>query len=354
MAIVTISRGTMSGGRALAECLARALSAPCIGREIVVEAAARLGVSDTLLREKIETSPGLFERFSSERRTYVLAVQSALAAHAAAGHLVYHGQAGHLLLRGLPGVLRVRLIAPLASRVRAIAEEGRMPAADAAERIRRLDVERARWTRAMYGVDVSDPSLYDLVINLETITVSTACAAIQGILQRPEYHVDDEVLGKLREFAASCRTQLEAHQAARGSPAMPSRTRVLVFDDDPEHASGMAMKLHGRKYAATSVSARHDALRRAGTESFDVILLSLELGVNDGLSVLREIRALDRNVQVVVLAGHGTVASAIEGMQIGAADVLPKPVELESLCRAIDAAAETTRINRSQSGRVEG
>ncbi len=344
----------MSGGQALAQCLSRALSAPCIGREILVEAAARLGVTQSLLREKIETSPGFFERFSSERGTYVLAVQAALAAHAASGHLVYHGQAGHLLLRGLPCVLRVRLIAPLDKRVRAVVDERRVSPDEAMAHIRRLDGERARWTRAMYGVDVADSALYDLVINLENITSSTACAAILGVLARPEYQVDDEALSTIRAFAASCRAELEAHQSLRAASAAV-RTRVLVVDGDAAAATALAEKLHGSKYATATASSPSAALRRAGTESFDVIVLDLdgEQGEGRGLELLREIRALDRHVQVLVTAGRGTVASAIEGMQIGAADFLQKPVELDVLCRAIDAAAQATRNNRSQGGSVE-
>ena len=59
MSIITISRGTLSGGRAVAECLAEMLGYPCIGREILQEAAKRLGVSeDNVLDGRFETPPG--------------------------------------------------------------------------------------------------------------------------------------------------------------------------------------------------------------------------------------------------------------------------------------------------------
>ena len=62
--------------------------------------------------------------------------------------------------------------------------------------------------------------------------------------------------------------------------------------------------------------------------------------------MLREIRRFDPDLQVVVLTGHGTVASGIEGMQIGAADFLQKPADFDVLCMAVQAAAETTRTRR--------
>ncbi len=83
MPIITISRGTMSGGKALAECVAAELGCSCIAREVLLEGAAKLGVPEELLRERMERSPGLWERLTAERRTYVLACQSALAEHAA-------------------------------------------------------------------------------------------------------------------------------------------------------------------------------------------------------------------------------------------------------------------------------
>ncbi len=91
MPLIIISRGSMSGGQALAECLAGALGSPCVGREIVVEAAARLGVPQQLLSEKLEKGPSFWQRLTMERRLYVAAVQAALAEHAARGDLIYHG-----------------------------------------------------------------------------------------------------------------------------------------------------------------------------------------------------------------------------------------------------------------------
>ena len=120
MAIIAISRGTKSGGQALAECLAEELGYPLLGREVAQEAAAGLGVSPDELRARWEVAPKLWERFSSARRLYLAAVQASLAEHAIEGNLVYHGLAGQLLLRNAPTVLRVRLIASMETRIRAL------------------------------------------------------------------------------------------------------------------------------------------------------------------------------------------------------------------------------------------
>jgi len=218
MPIVTISRGSMSGGKALAECLSRALGSPCIGREIVVEAAAKVGVPEQVLAKKIEKGPGLWERLTLERRIYAVAVQAALAEHIEKGDLVYHGLAGHLLLKGLPAVLRVRLIASLEVRIRAAMEREGLTRETAEHSIREADENRARWTRFMYGVDVLDPQLYDLVINLERMSVGSACATVVQAAKQPEFVVNESVRQRLTSFVLACRVKvaLATHPGSRG------------------------------------------------------------------------------------------------------------------------------------------
>jgi cytidylate kinase len=167
MAIISICRGTMSGGAAMAECLAKRLHYPLVAREVVQDAASDLGVSDADLSRGMERTPRLWNRQSSERRLYIAAVQAALAEHVADGDLIYHGRAGQVLLAGLPGVLRVRLIAPIEARVRTLMEGEGMDSASAEQYIRHVDGVRARWVKMMYGEDIEDPFLYNMVINLK-------------------------------------------------------------------------------------------------------------------------------------------------------------------------------------------
>jgi cytidylate kinase len=209
VAIITISRGTLSGGRATAECLADALKYPCVGREILQEAARKLGASEEDLSGKLEAPPSLWARLTQERKKYLLAVQTALAEQCTTGELVYHGLAGQFLLRDLPCVLTVRLIAPLEMRVQALMDaHHRMTSKAAEEFIHNVDEDRRRWVKLMYQADVEDPSLYDLTINLQAVSLETACEVIKEAAAQPQYEVTDEVKRRLGEFAAQCREQL--------------------------------------------------------------------------------------------------------------------------------------------------
>lgn len=209
MAIITISRGSLSGGRALAECLSSRLGYPSVGREVLQEAAEALGASEEAFRGKFETTPGLWSRITKAREKYVLAVQTSLAEWCTRGNLVYHGLSGHHLLKGLPGILKIRLIASMEARVKALLEtHPQMTAAQAQDFIKDVDQDRARWVRVMYDADVSDTSLYDLTIHLQRHTIESACETIVTAAAQSRFQITDEVEAEIFAFAAACRDRL--------------------------------------------------------------------------------------------------------------------------------------------------
>ncbi|MGD8697780.1 MAG: cytidylate kinase-like family protein [Gemmatimonadales bacterium] len=209
MPIITISRGTLSGGRKTAECLAGMLGYPSLGREILQEAARKVGVPVEDLTGKLEAPPSLFARLTQERKNYLLAVQTVLAEHCTTGDLIYHGLSGQFLLKDLPGVLKVRLVAPLEMRVQALTSAHHGMTSKAAEDfIRNVDEERRRWVRMMYGAEVEDTSHYDITVNLAWISIETACVIIAEAANQPQYAVTKDVKKRLEEFATVCREQL--------------------------------------------------------------------------------------------------------------------------------------------------
>ncbi len=221
MPIITISRGFPAGCQAVAETVAASLGCPCIGREILVEAAAKLGVSQDLLSKRIEDSPSLWERLIRQRHDYIIALQAALAEHVASGDLVYHSYAGHLLLKELPCVLRVRIVAPLEVRIREAMQSENLTRELAELSIRRYDEVRGRWTRTIYGVDWADPTLYGIVLSLEHLSVAEASECIVRLARHPRFAITEELRKKLLDFRLATRVRL----ALANSP--PTRDLAL-------------------------------------------------------------------------------------------------------------------------------
>jgi cytidylate kinase len=215
MPIVTISRGSASGGLALAEGLAQRLGYALVSREDIIEQASRFGASEGELQEALLKPVRLRDRFGHARRRYLAFVQEALCQRARDGHIIYHGNAGHLLLVGISHVLRVRLIAPTAYRIAAVMERQRLSREEAFRYIEQKDRQREDWTRFLYGVNWLDPSLYDLTVNLQTLTVEGAVELVAAAAQRTEFQPTDESRRAMADLllASRVRAALAADRA---------------------------------------------------------------------------------------------------------------------------------------------
>lgn len=193
MAIITISRGSFSGGQRLADCVAEKLGYRCISREVLVEASKRYGVEEEYLYKALKDKPGILERLSLERVHYLAYIRAALIKEAKDNSLVYHGLAGHLLLRGVPYVLRIKVIANMEFRIKAAMNLHSYNREEAIQYINKVDDERAKWTRFLYHVDWNDSSLYDFVINLDRLSLTAACDIICCMANMGEYETTSEL-----------------------------------------------------------------------------------------------------------------------------------------------------------------
>ena len=123
--------------------------------------------------------------------------------------------------------------------------------------------------------------------------------------------------------------------------------RVLVVDDERDFATAIVERLAVRGFLASAVFGGPQALEAVTGIKYDAIVLDLKMPGMDGLQTLQAIRQLEPDIPVIVLTGHGTVAAGIGGMQLGAADFLQKPVAIEKLCSALEAAVEQARTSRN-------
>lgn len=210
MSVITVSRGSFSGGKMIAERVAESLEYRCVDRDVIVEKAAAFGVSQDVLRDALEKPPTFLERFQHKKYQYVTLIQAALTEEVKTGRTVYHGNAGHLLLRGGGPVFRTRIIAPLEFRITMARERLHFDRDEAIEHIYKMDQARQKWTQYLYGVDWRDPSLYDLVINLENMTVEDASEAIIHLVKRQRcFEFDDRCREMMEDLALASRVKAD-------------------------------------------------------------------------------------------------------------------------------------------------
>jgi DNA-binding NtrC family response regulator len=115
-------------------------------------------------------------------------------------------------------------------------------------------------------------------------------------------------------------------------------TRVMIVDDEKEFTETLSERLRIREYNVTESLSGKDALEKIRGYNFDVIILDVAMPGLNGVETLREIKKIKPLTEVIMLTGHATVESAIEGMKLGAYDYLLKPCETEELIAKIDKA----------------
>ena len=114
--------------------------------------------------------------------------------------------------------------------------------------------------------------------------------------------------------------------------------RVLLVDDEEEFVETLAQRLEVRDFDVITAFNGADGLERLENEDVDLVILDLQMPGEDGISVLRKIKESKPLVEVIMLTGHATVETAIEGMKLGAFDFLIKPTETEELVEKINRA----------------
>jgi len=203
MPIITISRGSFSGGKMLAESLAKRLGYRCIDRDQIIQKAAVWGVSQDDLRTAIERPPTFLGQSQHTKYLYLAFIQAALTEEVRTGNTIYHGLAGHLLLGKGPHVLRTRIIAPMEFRIGRLQDRLKCNRHDAMVYIEKMDEDRRKWTRFLYGVDWRDASLYDLVLNLEHMSLEEACDVISSTSQLKYFECTPKIQRTMNDLATA-------------------------------------------------------------------------------------------------------------------------------------------------------
>ncbi len=112
--------------------------------------------------------------------------------------------------------------------------------------------------------------------------------------------------------------------------------KVLVVDDEIDFLETIVKRLEKKGLDTVGVTSGEDAVIKIKEKHFDVILLDIKMpGGMDGLDTLREIKSRQPLAEVILLTGHGSVESSVEGMKMGAFDYVLKPARFEELCEKI-------------------
>ncbi|MBU0985866.1 MAG: response regulator [Proteobacteria bacterium] len=115
-------------------------------------------------------------------------------------------------------------------------------------------------------------------------------------------------------------------------------TRILIVDDEKDFVEMLSLRLAEVGEKTTPAYSGKECLKVLAQQEIDVVILDIKMPGMDGIETLKEIKKNFPLVEVIMLTGHGTTQTAVEGMKLGAFDYLLKPAEFSDLSAKLEAA----------------
>ena len=128
---------------------------------------------------------------------------------------------------------------------------------------------------------------------------------------------------------------------------------ILIIDDEKDFVEMLSLRLEGAGHRVRSAFDGDAGLAALETAECDVVILDIRMPGKDGITVLKAIKTAHPVVEVILLTGHGTIDTAVEGLKSGAFDYVQKPADFEDLLGKLEAARDRkaeheTRIRRAE------
>jgi DNA-binding NtrC family response regulator len=128
-----------------------------------------------------------------------------------------------------------------------------------------------------------------------------------------------------------------------------SLANILLVDDEVPFVETMTKRLKKRGFDILSAHTGQEALDRLSrNHGIEVVILDVKMPGMDGIQALEEIKRRFPITEVIMLTGHATIESAIEGMRLGAFDYLMKPCDMEQLVSKVETAARRRRSHEEK------
>ena len=120
-----------------------------------------------------------------------------------------------------------------------------------------------------------------------------------------------------------------------------NKPKILLVDDEEEFVKTLAERLQLRGFEVQVAFDGERALHLVESQPPQLVVLDLIMPGIGGLDVLKQIKALNREIPVILLTGHGSTSEGIDGMQLGAFDYLMKPINIEVLIKKMEEATRS-------------
>jgi len=205
MSVVVISSDSFCRGDEIAARVAVDLGYDALGSEIEAAASADFGVPLEKLRQALGSSSSYSTRPSRARKRRIAYFQASLISALSRGDVLYHGEIGHMFVARVSHVLKVKVTADLQDRVARRMEMEKLPETRARDLLLKEGGRRRKWGAEVLGVDATDASIFDLIINLTQIGVDSACNTIAQTARDVQFRPVTYSIRTMRDHELACR-----------------------------------------------------------------------------------------------------------------------------------------------------
>lgn len=122
------------------------------------------------------------------------------------------------------------------------------------------------------------------------------------------------------------------------------KSKILIIDDEIDICTSLTFALEDKYHVKSTINPK-EALNMLVKESYNLVLLDLKIGMVDGINILKEIKNIDKSIQVIIMTAYGSIMSSVDAIKKGAYTYLTKPLDLGELDGSIEQALEYQRLN---------
>jgi two-component system, OmpR family, response regulator CpxR len=398
------------GDAAVKEVLSRTGFKLITDHDLVAAAVQLSDLSEQTISRALSPKSSIFDKFTHEREHSLAYLRLAMARIATEQNLLVTGRLCHLLPREFTHFLKVCIIGDLKFRLSVAAGEQGLPEREALKLIGKMDAELAQWITTLSGAnDPWNPMLYDILIPMEETSVDKVAGVIEDGLTKDAIKPTDESRQAVADFLLAAESTValakEGHDvevtARNGSVIVTinknvlmlnrltdeieaivgtrpevagvevkvgkavsnadtyrkydfkTPSKILLVDDEREFVQTLSERLILRDMGTAVAYDGQSALEILVDDEPDVLVLDLKMPGIDGMEVLRRVKKIRPEVEVIILTGHGSEADRLTCMGLGAFAYLQKPVDIKELGAKIKEANAEVRRRKTAGGKTK-
>jgi CheY-like chemotaxis protein len=362
--------------------------------ELFAGASERYKVSPEKLNRTMHGPRSFFHRWNREKERCVAYLRASLAELLSGDDMLYHGYAGHLIPKSQTHVLRVCLVAASEYREAQGVEEAGLSPKEASKPVRKEDQASQEWVGYLHGVGPWTPSLYDILLPMDSTPVEEAVEVICENAGKEMFRASADTRREVTDFQLASRVGVtlaehghnvevaalsgavtvtidhyvmrlqhledELKKLAGAVPGVKSVAtrlgpnfqqpeiyakldlprKILLVDDEKDFVRVLSERLETRDLGASLAFDGEQALAMIETDAPDVMVLDLRMPGIDGLEVLRKVKREHPETEVIILTGHGSEKDRELALGLGAFAYLQKPADIDILADTMKRAYE--------------